>query len=61
TQPGIPMRTSTNDPDRDYMKLGAGVQVQFSENMSGLLDYQVVLGREDYTDQAVRAEIRYQF
>lgn len=61
TQPGIPIATTTDEPDRDYAKLGAGVQVQFSENVSGSLDYQVVLGREDYSDQAVRAEIRYQF
>lgn len=61
TQPGIPMRTTTDDPDRDYVRLGAGVDVQFSQNFSGAIDYETVVGREDYTDHAVRAEVRYQF
>jgi outer membrane lipase/esterase len=61
TQPGIPMRTITNKPDRDYLKLGAGTQVVFSEKVSGVIEYQAIVGRKDYSDQAVRAEIRYQF
>ncbi|WP_235657176.1 autotransporter domain-containing protein, partial [Fischerella thermalis] len=30
TQPGIPMRTQTNESDRDYFKLSAGTQILFS-------------------------------
>jgi outer membrane lipase/esterase len=61
TQPGIPIRTTTDSSDRDYVKLGAGVQVQFSENFAGAIDYETVVGREDFTDHALRGEIRYQF
>jgi len=61
TQPGIPMRANTDDPDRDYVRLGAGAQVVLSKNVSGAIDYQAIVGRRDYTDQAVKAEIRYQF
>jgi outer membrane lipase/esterase len=61
SQPGIPIRVNTNNSDRDYVKLRAGVQTIISENVSGTLDYQTILGRKDYNDQAVKAEIRYQF
>ena len=61
TQPGIPMRTSTDSPDRDYVKLGVGTQVVFSENVSGVIGYDAIVGRKDVTDQSVKAEIRFQF
>lgn len=61
SQPGIPMRVNTENSDRDYVKLRAGVQAIVSENVSGTLDYQTIIGRKDYNDQAVKAEIRYQF
>ncbi|MBE9191803.1 autotransporter domain-containing protein [Gloeocapsopsis crepidinum LEGE 06123] len=61
TQPGIPMRTTVGDRDRDYIKLGIGAQVVFSENAIGLIDYETVIGRENFNDQIVRGEIRYQF
>lgn len=61
TQPGIPMRANTAKPDRDYVKLGVGTQVQFSDNFSGAIDYETVIGRKDFSDQAVKAEVRFQF
>jgi len=61
TQPGIPMRTTVGDRDRDYIKLGIGAQVVFSENALGSIDYETVIGRENFNDQIVRGEIRYQF
>lgn len=61
TQPGIPMRANTAKPDRDYVKLGVGTQVQFSDNFSGAIDYEMIIGRKDFSDQAVKAEVRFQF
>lgn len=61
SQPGIPMSTTTDRPDRDYVKLGAGTQVVFSKNVSALIDYETIIRREDFSDQTVKAEIRYQF
>jgi len=61
SQPGIPMSTTTDRPDRDYVKLGAGTQVVFSKNVSALIDYETIIGREDFSDQTVKAEIRFQF
>lgn len=55
------MRTTTDSPDRDYVKLGVGTQVVFSENVSGVIGYDAIVGRKDVTDQSVKAEIRFQF
>jgi outer membrane lipase/esterase len=61
TQPGIPMRTRTADPDRDYIKLGAGAQLVFSPNLSGAIDYETIIGRNDISDNVIKGEVRYQF
>ncbi|MBF2005152.1 MAG: autotransporter domain-containing protein [Chlorogloeopsis fritschii C42_A2020_084] len=61
TQPGIPMRVKTNDSDRDYFKLGAGAQVVFSENFAGAIDYETAIGLENFSDNTIKGEIRYQF
>ncbi len=55
------MRVNTAKPDRDYVKLGLGTQVQFSDNFSGAIDYETIIGRKDFSDQAVKAEVRFQF
>ncbi|KOP26360.1 autotransporter [Hapalosiphon sp. MRB220] len=61
TQPGIPMRVQTNEPDRDYFKVGAGTQIVFSQNFTGAIDYEVILGREDFSNNVIKGEIRYEF
>ncbi|BAZ14532.1 hypothetical protein NIES4071_63760 [Calothrix sp. NIES-4071] len=61
TQPGIPMRSQTLEPDRDRFRLGAGVQVLFSRNVAGAIDYEAVIGQNDFSDNTVKGEIRYQF
>jgi outer membrane lipase/esterase len=61
SQPGIPMRAGTNNPDRDYIKLGAGAQMLFSKNFSAALDYETILGRNDFSDNLIKGELRYQF
>jgi len=61
TQPGIPNRTRTGEPDRDFVRLGAGVQTQFANNLSVGVGYETILGKRDVSDHAVQARIRYQF
>ncbi|MES1024202.1 autotransporter domain-containing protein [Gloeocapsa sp. BRSZ] len=61
TQPGIPLRTRVGDRDRDYVKLGIGAQIVFSENALGLIDYETAVGRDNFNEQVVKGEIRYQF
>lgn len=61
TQPGIPMRTQTSEPDRDYFKLSAGTQILFSQNFAGTINYEIMIGREDVSNNTIKGEIRYQF
>lgn len=49
------------EPDRDRIRLGAGVQMVFSQNLSGAIDYETVIGQNDFSDNAVKGEICYQF
>ncbi|BAZ03882.1 autotransporter domain-containing protein [Calothrix sp. NIES-3974] len=60
-QPGIPRRINTPERDKDYLKLGVGTQVVFSQNFAGAIDYETVIGRENFSDNLVRGEIRYSF
>lgn len=61
SQPGIPMRTNTREPDRDFFRLSAGLQAQFSRNISGVLGYETILGRDKISDNYINAQIRFQF
>ena len=61
SQPGIPNRTSTGNPDRDFVRLSAGLQTQFANNLSIGVGYETILGKRDVSDNFVQARIRYQF
>lgn len=61
SQPGIPNRIRTGEPDRDFVRLSTGVQAQFANNLSVGVGYETVLGKQDVSDHAVQAQLRYQF
>jgi outer membrane lipase/esterase len=61
TQPGIPNRTITGSPDRDFVRLSAGLQTQFANNLSIGVGYETILGKRDLSDHFVQARIRYEF
>lgn len=61
SQPGIPMRSQTLEPDRDRFRLGAGVQVLFTRNVAAAIDYEAVIGQNNFSDNTVKGEVRYQF
>ncbi len=61
SQPGIPNRTSTGNPDRDFVRLSAGLQTQFANNLSVGIGYETILGKRDVSDNFVQARVRYQF
>lgn len=61
SQPGIPNRTRTDEPDRDFIRLSAGVQTQFVNNLSIGVGYETILGKRDVSDHSIQARIRYQF
>jgi outer membrane lipase/esterase len=55
------MRSQSSEPDRDRIRLGAGVQMVFSKNLAGAIDYETVIGQSEFSENAVKGEIRYQF
>lgn len=61
SQPGIQNRTRTGESDRDFVRLSAGVQSQFANNLSVGIGYETILGKEDVSDHTVQAQLRYQF
>ena len=61
TQPGIPQRTNIGANDRDFIRLSAGVQTEFTNNLSVNLGYESVIGKDNFSDNYLNAKIRYQF
>lgn len=61
TQPGIPRRTRIETGDRDAVRLSAGVQTQFTNNLSVGINYETLLGKDQFSDHFVQAQLRYQF
>lgn len=61
TQPGIPRRTEIETGDRDSVRLSAGVQTQFVNNLSIGINYETVLGKDQFSDHFMQAQLRYQF
>jgi outer membrane lipase/esterase len=55
------MLTQTSESDRDYFKLSAGTQILFSKNFASAINYEIMIGREDFSNNAIKGEIRYQF
>jgi uncharacterized protein with beta-barrel porin domain len=51
----------TDNPDRDYFALGAGVSAVFSKGVSAFLYYETVLALRDVTRHAFTAGVRLEF
>lgn len=51
----------TDEPDRDYMNLSAGVSSVFPGGLSAFLDYTTVVGHDTITGFVVNGGVRYEF
>jgi outer membrane lipase/esterase len=51
----------TNTPDRDYLNLGIGTSATFKKGVSAFIDYDVVLGRTNFTSHAFTGGVRIEF
>ena len=51
----------TNNPDRDYFNLGVGASATFKGGVSAFFDYDVALGRENFTSHSFTAGVRIEF
>jgi outer membrane lipase/esterase len=61
TQPGIPIRTTTQTSDRDRFKLNLGTQWQLSPDLFGIISYETAIGKDDHKYQTILGEIFYRF
>jgi outer membrane autotransporter protein len=51
----------TDDPDRDYFNLGAGVSGVFARGRSAFIYYETTLGRDNLTEHSIAAGLRLEF
>lgn len=60
-----PLRTSfsvpTNNPDRNYFNLGAGLTATLKQGASAFFYYETVLGRDNVTNHSFTAGVRFAF
>jgi outer membrane lipase/esterase len=61
TQPGIPFRSRVGSNDRDFIRLNTGIQAQFVNNLSGVLGYETIVGKDNWSDNSIHGQVRYQF
>ena len=61
TNPGTVLVAPTNDPDRDYFNLGAGLTATFKRGTTAFFYYEAVLGRDNYTNHSFTAGVRFEF
>ena len=51
----------TGSPDRDYLRLGAGLTATFRKGISAFVDFNTVLGQSNFSDYAFNAGVRFEF
>jgi outer membrane autotransporter protein len=51
----------TNDPDRNYFNLGAGISATFKRWLSAFAFYETVVGRQNFTVHSFTAGVRFDF
>jgi len=59
--PGTVSLTRTNEPDRDYFNLGAGLVATFPRGKSAFVYYEAQLGRNNFTHHSLTGGFRLQF
>lgn len=59
--PATSVAVQTNNPDRDYFNLGAGLSATFKQGVSAFLYYETVLGRANFTNNAFTGGVRFEF
>lgn len=55
------IRVRTEDPDRDYARLGAGVSTQLRDGIAAFVDYETLLGLRDIGYHKFTAGARIEF
>jgi outer membrane lipase/esterase len=58
---GASINARTDDPDRDYFTLGAGLVATLRGGKQGFIHYHAIVGRDDFTHHGFTAGIRFEF
>jgi outer membrane autotransporter protein len=61
SDPATTVSIRTQDPDRDYFRLGAGVSATFHGGIAAFLFYDTVVGRANFTNHGFTGGIRFEF
>jgi outer membrane autotransporter protein len=60
-----PLRQSftvaTDEPDRNYYNIGAGIAAQFAHGRSGFIAYEQVVGRSDFSNRIFTLGLKFEF
>ncbi len=59
--PSTIVANQTGPPDRDYLRLGAGLSATFRKGVSAFLDFDTVLGQSSFSNYAFNAGVRFEF
>lgn len=58
---GTTFLIDTDDPDRDYFRIGLGLSALFPQGVTTYLNYSTLLDKRDWTDHLIDAGVRWEF
>ena len=58
---GTSFRILTDEPDRDYFRLGLGLSAVFPHGFSTFVNYDTLLDKRDWSDHMIDAGVRWEF
>ncbi|WP_200375252.1 autotransporter outer membrane beta-barrel domain-containing protein [Thiocystis violacea] len=58
---GTRFTIDTDEPDRDYFRLGLGLSAVFPHGLSSFLNYSTLIDKRDWTDHMVDVGLRWEF
>jgi outer membrane lipase/esterase len=59
--PSTVVANQTASPDRDYLRLGAGLSATFRRGVAAFLDFDTVLGQSGFSNYGFNAGVRFEF
>ena len=59
--PSTVVSNQTASPDRDYLRIGAGLSATFRRGVSAFLDFDTVVGQSNFSSYAFNAGVRLEF
>ena len=57
----VPFLIATDNPDRDYFALGAGIAAALARGISAFVDFETIVGLKNVTNHNFIAGVRFEF